>query len=447
MDEKSPPRHEHTNLKFPGNFLWGAATSAHQVEGNNVYNDWWEWEKKLPLEKRSGLAANQYQIFEQDFDLIKQLGHNAHRLSVEWSRIEPEEGKFNQLALDHYKTVLKALKDRGLTVMLTLHHFTNPLWFAKKGGWENSKSSYYFERFVKKIVPEIKDYVDLWITINEPGVNVYMGYIYNSWPPQRNSKLAAVKAFWNLARAHKKAYKAIHQIIPDSQVGVTNSFISFNTFHNHSIREQIVEWFLDIFNNHLFYKLTGIKLHDFLGVNYYFNQYISFNGKGTRIPKIVDVSKTQKDVSDLGWEIYPEGIFYVLMDLSDYHKPIYITENGIASTNDDRRTRFLLSYLKEIYHAIQTGVDIRGYFHWSLIDNFEWADGFTPRFGLVEVDYKTQERHPRPSARVYAEIIRHNGIPHHLLKLLGHSVDVKNILGATDLHCKICNIQLSSLQT
>lgn len=421
------PKHDHESLIFPEGFLWGAATSSHQVEGDNFYNDWWQWEQKREERFRSGKAADQYHLYEEDFDLAKSLNHNAHRLSIEWSRIEPEEGQFNQDAIGHYKQVLKSLKDRGFTVMLTLHHFTNPLWFSKKGGWQSFGAPARFERFVKKITPEFKDYVDLWITINEPGVVIYMSYLNGLWPPQKKSKISAIKAYWNFAQAHKKAYRIIHQLVPKAQVGIANNLASFDAFHHHSIREGIAEWGLDIVSNHLFYKLTGIKNHDFLGINYYFNQYISFNGDA-RFPSLVDISTTRKETSDLGWEIYPEGIFDIIMDFSDYHLPIYITENGLASTNDDRRVRFLLDYLKEIYHAIQTGANVKGYFHWSLIDNFEWADGFDPRFGLIEVDYQTLNRTPRPSAHVYAEIIKNNGIPHRLLKLLGHGLNVKEEL-------------------
>ncbi|QQG43125.1 MAG: glycoside hydrolase family 1 protein [Candidatus Daviesbacteria bacterium] len=419
------PKHDHAQLEFPQGFLWGAATSSYQVEGNNMYSDWWQWEvNHQPFDLRSGQACDQYNRYAEDFALAKDLNHNAHRLSLEWARIEPEEDQFNQNEIDHYKQVLKSLKDQGFTVMLTLHHFTNPAWFAKKGGWESFGAPKRFERFVKKVVPELKDYVDLWITINEPGVLMFQGYLIGVWPPQKKSFPTGIRVYWNLARAHKKAYKAIHQLVPNAKVGIANNVSSFDAFHHHSLREEIGVWALDIINNHLFYQMTGIQTHDFLGLNYYFNQYLSFNTH-SRFPSFVDIATTKKDTSDLGWEVYPEGIFDVLMDFSDYHKPIYITENGLASTNDDRRVRFLISYLKEIYHAIQTGADVRGYFHWSLIDNFEWADGFVPRFGLVEVDFATQKRTPRPSSKVYAEIIKHNGIEHKLLKLLGHGIDVE----------------------
>lgn len=431
MSEDPPKeKHQHRPLLFPEGFLWGAATSAHQVEGNNTNSDWYDWElKHQPPVKRSGLACDEYNRFEEDFDLAKDLSHNSHRLSIEWARIEPEEGQFNVEAIIHYQQVLKSLKKRNLQVMLTLWHFTLPKWVSDKGGWENRQTVKYFLRFVSRVVPELFSDVDLWITINEPSVYALMGYIRGFWPPNKKNDLVGVfKVVWNLAQAHKKASKIIHKIQNNAQVGVAQNVVSFSAYHKHSIREDISVWFLDTFYNQLFYKLTNIKTHDFLGLNYYFHDYISYNGEGSRLPTIVDITSTRKEVSDMGWEIYPQGMFDILMDFSNYHKPIYITENGLASTNDDRRCRFLIAYLQEIYHAIQSDVKVKGYFHWSLIDNFEWADGFRPRFGLIEMDYKTQKRKIRPSGYVYKDIIEHNGIPHTLLRFLGHTVRAEEVL-------------------
>lgn len=424
--------HEHKDLKFPDGFLWGSATSAHQVEGNNSNSDWWEWEL-LSGRTKSGQADDQYNLYNQDFELAKNLGHNAHRLSIEWSRIEPQEGVFDQKEIDHYKQVLKSLKDKGFTVMLTLHHFTSPKWLADIGGWENSKSVSYFSRFVEKIVPELKNYVDFWITINEPGVYVFMGYLggddAGSFPPSKKNTLSAIKVTWNFAQAHKKAYNLIHKIIPGAKVGMAQNVSSFGSSHKHSVMELLAVGLSDIITNHSFYFLTK-GYHDFLGLNYYF--HYRFSTDKSFIPKIVNPETQRQDVSDLGWEIYPEGLFDVLTDLSD-GLPIYITEAGIASTNDDRRTRFLIEYLQEVYRAVNSGVKIKGFFYWSLIDNFEWHRGFDPRFGLVEIDYSTQKRTPRPSAYVYKEIIEHNGIPHKLLKLLGHTLNVEKELEKMEL--------------
>ena len=425
-------KHNHATLKFPEGFLWGAATSGHQVEGNNTDSDWWAWEQKhRPPEERSGEADDQYNRYREDFQMAKDLGHNAHRLSIEWSRIEPEEGQFSQDAIDHYREVLKDLKDKEFEVMLTLNHFTIPEWLAKKGGFESFSFPRYYMRFLKKIIPEYKEYVNLWLTFNEPGSIAWMSYLYGLWPPSKRSFISAAKVYFNLARAHKRAYRYIHRVEPKAMVGVTTNINSFEEFHNHRIWELLSVWSSDLVANHLFYILTGKKTHDFLGFDYYFNWYIT-SASGVHIPKRFDVIAAKKNMSDLGWEIRPEGIFDVLMDFSDFGKPVYITENGLASTNDDRRCRFLVAYLQEIYHAISAGVDVRGYFHWSLIDNFEWADGFEPRFGLVEVNYSNQKRTPRPSAYVYKDIIEHDGIPHYLLKFIGHTVEADDVLKNRD---------------
>lgn len=424
MPAKLKEKHDHATLKFPDGFFWGAATSAHQVEGNNIHNDWWEWEQSRPEHLRSGKACDQYNLYEQDFDMAKSLNHNAHRLSIEWSRIEPNEGEFDQKEIDHYKKVLKALKDRGFTVMLTLWHFTLPKWVADKGGWENGKTPSYFERFIKRIVPEIGEYVDLWITLNEPGVYIYETYTERVWPHAKKSLIAQVKTFLNLTSAHKKAYKFLHTAFPAGKpVGMANNMLSFESFHKHSILEQLTVVFNDISVNHLFYYFTP-GTHDFLGINYYFHlrfRRIGFSAQS------VGMAKQTHDVSDLGWEIFPEGLFDVLSDMAD-DIPIYITECGIASTNDDRRNRFLISYLQEVSRAIKAGVNVRGFFYWSLIDNFEWHLGFEPRFGLVEIDYATEKRTLRPSALVYTDIIQNNGIPHSLLRFIGHTVQAEEVL-------------------
>lgn len=425
MPQKPPSEHhDHGILKFPDGFLWGAATSAYQVEGGNTNADWEAF-------KSAGQACDQYNLYEKDFDLVKQLNHNAHRLSIEWSRIEPKEGEFDSAEIEHYKKVLKSLKDKGLTVMLTLWHFSLPKWVADQGGWENRQTVGYFERFVKKIAPLLAPYVDLWITLNEPGVYVYEVYVERVWPPAKKSWFGQIKTFLNLVSAHKKVYKYLRSCFPagplrseaSKPVGIANNILSFESFHKHSIKEQLAVFLNDLFVNHLFYLLTR-NTHDFLGINYYF--HVRFSGRELTTQS-KDITGAIHDASDLGWEIYPEGIFDVLTDLAD-DLPIYITECGIASTNDDRRNRFLISYLQEVARAIKSGVNVRGFFYWSLIDNFEWHLGFNPRFGLIEVDYKTQQRHIRPSALVYTDIIQNNGIPHALLRFIGHTVQAEEVL-------------------
>ncbi len=423
MDEIPKEKHDHDPLKFPQDFLWGSATSAHQVEGNNIYSDWWDWEKNKPKDKQSGIASDQYNRFDEDFKLAKSLNQNAHRLSIEWARIEPAPNEFNQSEIEHYKKVLKSLKNKNIEVMLTLWHFTLPNWVMELGGWENPLTVEYFIRFLKKVVPELDEMVDFWITLNEPGVYIFMGYLRGLWPPQKKSKWSAFLVQWYMVQAHKKAYELIHTL-SRKPVGIAQNMQTFDSSHKHSLVEQTSVYLSDLIINHSFYLMTK-NCHDFLGINYYFHH--RFDRKKNFIPVIAQAGDQHRDVSDLGWEIFPEGIFDVLMDIAN-HKPIYITECGIASTNDDRRTRFLIQYLTEVYRAIQAGARVKGFFYWSLIDNFEWHEGFDPRFGLIEVDYNTQKRTARKSAYVYSEIAKHNKIPHSLLRLLGHTVRVEEVL-------------------
>lgn len=424
MDEIPKEKHDHGALKFPEDFLWGTATSAHQVEGNNVNSDWWKFEQThQPEDKRSGLAADWENKYTEDFKIAKDLNLNAQRISIEWAKIEPENGIFNQQAIDHYIDMLKDLKSKNFKVMLTLWHFTLPKWIAENGGWENGQTGEYFLRFIREVVPQIDSYVDFWITLNEPGVYVFMSYLQGIWPPRKKSKIASGIVHWNLTQTHKKAYQILHTL-SKKPVGIAQNMQSFQPAHHHSLVELFAVYISDIVANHSFYMLTK-DYHDFLGINYYFHH--RFNRKKEFFPRLEEAQRQHRDISDLGWEVFPQGIFEVLMDVAN-HKPIYITECGIASTNDDRRTRFLIDYLAEVYRAIQAGAKIKGFFYWSLIDNFEWHEGFKPRFGLIEIDYTNQNRKVRPSAYVYSEIAKHDRIPHSLLRLLGHTVKVEEVL-------------------
>lgn len=423
MDAIPKEKHDHGPLKFPQNFLWGTATSAYQVEGNNIYSDWWEWEKGQPEDKRSGQASDEYNRFEEDFKLAQGLNINAQRISIEWSRIEPKPHIYDQTAIDHYRKVLKSLKDKNFKVMLTLWHFTLPEWVASIGGWENPLTQEYFVRFLERVIPEFNPYVDFWITLNEPGVYVFMAYLRGEWPPGKKSKWKALLVHWNLVQAHKKAYALLHKL-SHKPVGIAQNMQSYHSTHKHSLIEQLSVYFGDLISNHSFYNMIG-DCYDFFGINYYFHH--RFNRIKSFFPAVEEAEDQHRDVSDLGWEIFPEGIFDILADISD-HKPIYITECGIASTNDDRRTRFLIQYLSEVYRAIESGIKVKGFFYWSLVDNFEWHEGFGPRFGLIEVDYATQKRKIRPSAYVYSEIAKYNKIPHSLLRLLGHTIRVEEVL-------------------
>ncbi|MBI2450798.1 MAG: glycoside hydrolase family 1 protein [Parcubacteria group bacterium] len=413
-------------LIFPENFYWGAATSAHQVEGGNK-NDWTEWEFKNaqrlaksahkknwpdyianptngefnPLQKEnyvSGWAVDHYNRFEEDFEIAKNLGHNAHRFSIEWSRIEPEQGKFNEKEIEHYRKVIEALKNRGLEPFVTLWHWTNPLWLSEIGGPKNKKFAFYFARYAQVIVKNFGDLVGFWLTINEPTSVIANSYFRGVWPPQEKSFLSVWSVYKNLAEAHNRTYETIHKINKEAKVGFAN-ILHFNEPYNaKSFLDLIFSKIFHYFSNQKFYNLTGGK-NDFLAVNYYFHNKIKFP---------FYIKNENKIVSDLGWEIYPEGIYHILKNLAQYKLPIYVTENGVADSQDFLRENFIKEHLRYVHKAISEGVDVRGYFYWSLLDNFEWDKGFWPRFGLVEINYKTMERKIRQSAEFYAQVAKNN---------------------------------------
>src|SRR3989338_2057426 len=381
-------------LKFPPGFLWGSATSAYQVEGGIENSDWSKG-------YRAGLACDHYNRYEEDFDLLQKLNQNGYRFSIEWSRVEPESGLFDEQELEHYRRILFSLRRRNIQTFVTLHHFTSPDWFAKAGGWTNAKAPYYFSRFAERLLEEYKGLVDFWITINEPMIYAAKGYLDGTWLTRKKNPILFLKVLHNQTLAHKKIYELFHKKA-EVRVGIAKNNQFFESYNRKSFLDRAVVKLADYFMNRWF--LNRIAGHlDFIGFNYYFYQKIAFP-RGTR--------NENKKISDIGWEVYPEGIYHVLSGLKKYQKTVYVTENGVADNRDLLRRDFIRGHLYWIHKAIQGGVDVRGYLHWSLIDNFEWEKGFEPRFGLVEVDYKALERKIRPSAYYYSEICRNNGFEH-----------------------------------
>ncbi len=419
------------DLEFPKGFLWGAATSSHQVEGDNKNNDWCAWETDKRYKRfSSGKAANQYELYKEDIKLIKELNQNAHRFYIEWSRIEPSEDIWDYSAIKHYKDELILMKKAGIKTMLTLHHFTNPVWFVQKGGFTKRKSVFYFNRYVSFVAEQFGDLVDFWITINEPGIYTTQSYLHGVWPPQIKNKYKTFKVYWYLAKSHKKAYQTIHKIYKKKnwqtpKVGIAQNAISIHSYKPYSFFSFIIASFINWLWNHSFFYLTK-KHHDFLGINYYFHFRIDKSALKT-FDIFINTYIEHREMSSVGWEIYSQGIFNVLLDMKRYKLPIYITENGIATVDENKRSRYLISYLKEVYHAIYAGVPVKGYFYWALIDNFEWEKGFDPRFGLVEVNFSTFQRSIRSTARIYSKICQTNSIPSYLLKFLGHGVKPEDI--------------------
>jgi beta-glucosidase len=395
-------------IKFPRDFLWGAATSSYQVEGNNSNADWWQWEKENGKEN-SGAACRHYELYERDFDLAKSLNHNAHRLSIEWSRIEPEEGSFSQKELKHYLDVILALRARNIEPIVTLHHFTNPAWLSKSGGWTNQKVIALFSRYCDFVCRGLAEHVRYWITINEPTIYYSHAYIFGVWPPQAKSFLKAKRVEDNMVSGHIQAYRLIHKIykekdLPEPAVSIAQNVMAFvpcdQAFKNRLAASLRHKWynlgFLEKIRKHL----------DFIGINYYSRQLVDLKGL---LPANFAWDACEKNhlpvkKNSLGWDIYPRGLYELLLKLNKFNLPIMITENGICTSDDHLRWEYLSGHLKYIHQAMEKGVKVSGYLYWSLMDNFEWDKGFTPRFGLIDIDYSTYKRTVRESAEKFAQV-------------------------------------------
>jgi beta-glucosidase len=425
------------DARFPPGFLWGAATSSHQIEGMNVHNDWWDWEAAGRAAEPSGAACDSWARYEEDFDLARDMHQNAHRFSVEWSRVEPREGAWDGDAVAHYRAVVEALRRRGIEPIVTLHHFTNPRWLARRGGWENPRAVEAYVRYAERMVEALGDLVRFWVTINEPMVYVYHGCLIRHWPPGKASLAAGLRTTAHFARAHCAAYERIHALYGRKgwaapRVGLAHAIQHLEPADPRSWGDRRAVFIRDRFNNRLFLKLvwhdpsylaaygfgTGGRRRalDFIGLNYYFREIIAASRQWKGLLGLCgEVSKSDarflgSERSDLDWEIYPEGLYRVLLSLKGYGVPIFVTENGLCTSDEGLRIRFIRDHLEAVRRALRDGVPVGGYFYWSLLDNFEWAFGFRPRFGLVHVDYATQKRTLKESGRYYARVCRSNAI-------------------------------------
>jgi beta-glucosidase len=416
---------------FPRGFLWGTATSSHQVEGNNTNNNWWSWENqpgRILNDEKSGLACDWWNgRWKEDFDRAVEMGQNAHRFSIEWSRVQPAPDRWDENALDRYRDMLRGLIDRNLTPIVCLHHFSNPLWVEEKGGWENPEIINWFIRYVSKIVEAVKEYTSMWLTINEPNVLLTCAYASNEFPPGKNSRSSTIHALNNLVQAHAGAYRSIHKSQPQARVGITINVRPFNPYRAWSPLDHWSAKMINSFFNESFIgALTTGKIHlpfykkrvhevrntlDFLGINYFTRQQVSFY-----LLKAKDLFgrrffSKELELSDTGFLANdPPGIFQVIKWGRKFNLPMIITENGIEDADDHIRPGYLIQHLHQVWRAVNFNWQVKGYFHWTLVDNFEWERGWTQRFGLWELDVETQVRKKRPSADLYAEICRENGI-------------------------------------
>lgn len=411
--------------QFPADFLWGAATASHQVEGYN-HNDWSEWEKinatRLARESEqsfswnpnwakfrdeatnpenyiSGSACDHWRRYEEDFDILKSLNLNAYRFSIEWSRIEPEEGTFDTEAIEHYRQMVLALRQRGIEPLVTLWHWTLPTWLTKRGGILAPDFPECFVRYSEQVVKALGSEVTLWITLNEPEVVASHSYWKGTWPPMEKNPFRYYRALKQLIRTHRETYTLIKKLFPEAEVGIAKHNIWFEAVES-TWWNRLLKWFADRSWN--FWFLDQIQdSQDFIGLNHYNHHRIDgwFNKNENKLQ------------TDFGWEYYPSSLYHAVMDLTRYGKPIYITENGIADRDDNLRPQFIVEALTALHQAIAAGAPVRGYLYWSLLDNFEWDKGYWLRFGLVAVDRKTQQRTIRESARLYGEIAKHNVLP------------------------------------
>ena len=425
-------------LEFPRGFLWGAGTSAHQVEGRNTGNDWWRFEQRpgvITGGRGSGEACLHWERFDEDFALAAADGHNAHRFSLEWSRLEPAAGQHDPGAIAHYHEVLASLKRHGLTPIVTLHHFTNPLWIADAGGWEARETIDHFERFVAFCAREFGSEVDWWCTVNEPEVYAFRGWSEGIWPPAVRDDSRALAVIANQLEAHGRAYRTLHAEdhadadgdgVP-ARVGFAKHYVQLEPLHAWNPLDRLRAFFENrVFNEAVERAALDGEIHlaipgaravhrtlpelkdalDWFGLNYYTRWMVNALSGSPHI------RRPGAAHNDLGWELWPEGLESALVHAGGLGKPVLVTENGVADATDTLRPGAIIGYVQAMHAAIARGVNVLGYLHWSLLDNFEWADGYHGRFGLYAVDFERNDRPRarRASAEVFARIARANAL-------------------------------------
>jgi beta-glucosidase len=334
-------------------------------------------------------------------------------MSIEWARIEPRPGELDHGALDVYREQLGALRDAGIVPMVTLHHFTLPSWLAGGGGVLAADFPARLAGFARAAAKALGDLCTTWITVNEPNVLAAHAYLLGVWPPAKKDPLLASRAQRRLLAAHDEAYRALKETRPDARVGVAHHLRAVEPAQPRSPADRAAAAVFErVFNEAFARAACAHKTQDFFGLNYYSRDVVRFSPRHAGELFVARGIPEGSPVSDLGWEIYPPGLGHLVRTWARRSGlPVYVTENGIADARDAKRAAFLADHLRELQHSIADGVDVRGYYHWSLLDNFEWAEGYEPRFGLVEVDYATGARRIRESARFYARIAGARSLP------------------------------------
>jgi beta-glucosidase len=404
---------------LPRDLILGVATSAHQVEGGDVHTDWWDFEQspgRIKRGDRSGHAVDFWARFRDDVALMRDHGIQSHRMSVSWARIEPEEERFDDAALDRYAEIVHAHRSAGIHVAVTLLHFALPRWLAARGGVLAPDAAQRFYIFARRVAHALRGVVWQWHTVNEPFVLADGGYRRGVWPPGESSMARFARACRALLRIHVAGYRAVHEV-DDAPAGLVHAFVSARGRHVSNADRRaarVVRWCLDdavmecLATGRMVppwgsgARVDGLgSSSDVVGVNYYNDLTVCIHER----PLVMDGSKSDRR-TQMGWSVWAPGLLEVLRSASRLGVPIFVTENGIATDDDAWRMAFLVEHLHQVGEAYRSGLDIRGYAHWSWIDNFEWAEGFEPRFGLVGVDPETLDRRPRESLHLYARIIR-----------------------------------------
>lgn len=406
-------------IKFSKNFSFGISTSAYQNEEDLHNSNWYEWEKlgRINRKQKAGNKCLGYKEWKKDIRILKNLGVGAYRFSIEWSRIEPEEGKFNKKAIEHYRNVLTALKKNKIEAFVTLFHLSLPIWFTNKGGFEKEENLSYFERFVEKVAKEYKNLVKFWITLSEPVTYSYVSYLIGWHPPGRKNFYLFFKIFRHLVVAHINCYNILKTISKNFQVGIVKQEAVFEPYHSSFLLKQTVNLIKYVFNSlflesvfegSLFFPLSLFKEIpkreiDFIGLDYYYRFRTKFSSNiSFEKPFLNYVIPEEAEKSEqFGFEIYSEGIYQLLKALKKYSKPVYITENGVATPDDEKRVRFIKSHLIEVNKAMKEGADVRGFFYWTLFDNFEWTFGYDATFGLM-----TRRKKPKKSFYFYKNVCK-----------------------------------------
>jgi beta-glucosidase len=391
-----------TDADFPEEFKWGTATAAHQIEGGNVNNDWWRWEHTpgSGVAEPSGDACDSWNRWEEDVELVTDLGFDNYRFSIEWSRIEPAPGEWSQAAIDHYRRLGAALQDRAIDPVITFHHFTTPLWIADQGGWEQEQTIDRFGEFCHRAALALREVLSRACTINEPNVMVNMGYRLGMFPPGATDRAAAEVVTTNLVSAHRRAVDAIRAAAPGVPVGLTLSMTDYQPIEGGTERvARLRQTSEDVF-------LEASDGDDFIGVQTYTRMLIGPNGWAGPEPGV--------EVLPMGYELWPDALEACLRrawSVTGGRIPLWVTENGIGTDNDAQRRQFIGDALRGVLRVVADGIAVEGYTYWSLLDNFEWAFGYRPHFGLVAVDRLTFERSPKTSASWLAGVARTNRLP------------------------------------